>query len=283
MFRNLTLILIFLPGVLLAGGGWPKGKGTGYFKLTHWWLNSAKHYTTGGNQGPNAQTGIYTTSLYAEYGFTDRITGLLYFPFLNKTSNDANTDLSIPEGSISTIGDTDIGIKYGISNPGSQFAFAGTLILGLPLGDDDGGPAGILQTGDGEFNQMLQFDLSRSASIGIVSGYGSIYSAFNNRNNDFSDEIRFGGEVGISGFNNRAWLIIRVNIVNSLNNGVTTNDPFQGATIFANNTEFSSYGYQGAVYLTEKLGVSAAYTTAFGGENIFASPSYSVGVFFDMK
>lgn len=283
MFRNLTVILILFPTILLAGGGWTKSKGTGYFKLTHWWLNSAKHYTTGGNQDVNANAGIYNTSLFAEYGITDRVTGILYFPFVSKATNDANSTLSVAEGSVSGIGDTDIGIKYGLNKPGSPFVFAGSLILGLPLGDDSGGPSGILRTGDGEFNQMVRFDLSRSASFGKISGYANIYSGFNNRTNDFSDEVRFGGEVGISGFENRVWLIARLDIVRSLGNGVTTSDPFQGATIYANNTEFAAYGYQAAVYVTKKLGVSASYASAFDGENIFASPSYSMGIFFEMN
>ena len=53
--------------------------------------------------------------------------------------------------------------------------------------------------------------------------------------------------------------------------------------IFANNTEFAAYGYEAAFYITEKFGVSAAYASAFSGRIIFASPSYSVGLFLDLK
>jgi hypothetical protein len=184
---------------------------------------------------------------------------------------------------INTIGDTDIGVKYGISKPDSKFAFAGSLILGLPLGNDSGGREGSLQTGDGEFNQQLRFDLSRSFSFGKFSTYGNIYAGFNNRTKDFSDEFRFGGEIGISFLDYKVWFIARLDVLESLKNGLSSAEGSQGATIFANNTEFASYSYQGAVYITKNLGISATYASAFSGALIFANPSYSVGVFLDLK
>lgn len=285
---SVLLIILLLPMAGNAGGGWTKKKGTGYYKLGAWWVVSDKHYTSNGGTDSNITTGTLNFSLYGEYGITDRLTGIMYLPFLSRTyKNDeisATNGMLLFEGeAINTIGDTDIGVKYGLNKPGSSFVLAGSLILGLPFGNNSGGRDGSLQTGDGEFNQMVRFDLSRSFSIGNVSGYGNIYTGFNNRTKNFSDEFRFGGELGISLFNSKAWFIARLDILESLKNGFTAAEASQGATLFANNTEFASYGYEAAVYLTDKLGVSAAYASAFSGEIIFASPSYSVGVFLDLK
>ncbi len=288
MKRITLLSLLILPFLTIAGGGWTKKKGTGYYKFTQWWVVSDKHYTSTGGTDPNVTTGTFNTSLYAEYGINDRLTAMVYFPFFSRTfQNDivsATTGQVTSEGeAINSIGDTDIGVKYGISKPGSKFVFAGSAFLGIPLGNDAGGSDGALQTGDGEFNQMIRFDLSRSASFGKINAYANVYAGFNNRTKNFSDEFRFGGEIGAGLLNNKLWLIYRVDIVESLMNGLSSAEGSQGVTLFANNTEFAAYGYEAAFYVTEKFGVSASYTSAFSGRLIFASPSYSVGVFLDLK
>lgn len=288
MNKIITLIILVLPTLVQAGGGWPKKKGTGYYKVSQWWVISDKHFTSSGLTDPNIRTGIFNTSFYGEYGITDRLTGIVYFPFFSRVHranevSGTNGSILSPEESVNSIGDTDIGIKYGISKPGSKFTFAGSLILGLPLGNDSGGSDGSLQTGDGEFNQMIRFDLSKSFSLFNIPMYANIYAGANNRTNDFSDEIRFGGEAGASFFKNKLWIIGRVDIQESLQNGLSSSSGSDGATIFANNTEFASFTYEAAYYLTDKLGVSAAYGGAFSGALIAANPSYSVGVFLDIK
>lgn len=269
-----TLAISFLPQTLLAGGGWTKKKGTGYYKVSHWWVNAAKQYTFDGNTAASPQEGIFNTSIFAEYGITDKLTGLLNLPF-SKSAND--------QESISGIGDVDLAFKYQLNKSGSKYAIAGTLQFGLPLGDDSGGTAGTLQTGDGEFNQLVRFDVSRSFSIGKVNAYANIYAGYNNRTNNFSDEFRAGGELGASFLNNRIWFITRIDMVESLQNGAESNAFSDGATVFANNTEFFAYTYEIAAYVTDKIGISAAQGNVFNASLIFASPSYSLGVFLDLK
>ncbi|SNT16113.1 hypothetical protein SAMN05421640_2581 [Ekhidna lutea] len=288
-YKKLSLaILLTIPFLASAGGGWTKQKGTAYYKVSQWWVVAAKHYTGTGGIDPNVTTGTFNTSFYGEYGITDRLTGIVYFPFFSRTFRNeqvsgTNGMVTSPGEAVNSIGDTDIAVKYGLSKPGSKFVFAGTLLLGLPLGKNDGGSDGSLQTGDGEFNQMVRFDLSRSFSIGKINAYGNIYTAFNNRTNNFSDEFRAGGEVGASFLKNKLWGIVRVDMVESLQNGLSSAEGSSGATIFANNTEFISYTYEAAYYATDKLGFSASYGGAFSAKLIFASPSYSVGVFLDLK
>ncbi|MCI5084067.1 MAG: hypothetical protein MRY78_20375, partial [Saprospiraceae bacterium] len=180
-----------------AGGGWPQPKGKGFFKLSEWWLISDQHFTDVGLLDPNVTQGIFTTSLYAEYGFTDRLTGILYFPFFSRTyfnnivSATTGEILSAGEA-INGIADTDISLKYGLVINRSVVLSA-TLTLGLPFGESQGGTAGNLQLGDGEFNQMLRLDASTSFKLGEkIDAYTSIYTGYNNRTNGFSDEWRYG-------------------------------------------------------------------------------------------
>lgn len=280
---------IFISSTLsYAGGGWTPKKGSGYYKVSQWWVVAADHYTSNGGIDPNVTTGVYNTSIYAEYGITDRIAGIVNFPFFsrnvrNKQVSSASGAVLSPGEAINSIGDTDITVKYRISKSDSKFAFAGTIQLGIPVGKTSGGSDGSLQTGDGEFNQLIRFDLSKSFQIGKVNAYANIYAGFNNRTKDFSDELRTGGEIGASFLKNRLWNILRLDVVESLQNGLSSAEGSNGVTIFANNMEFMAYTYEVAFYATEKIGISASYGGAFNGKLIFAAPSYAVGIFLDLK
>ncbi|MEQ8628374.1 hypothetical protein [Ekhidna sp.] len=276
MKRSFTLLILtaMISNLALAGGGWVKQKGTGYYKVSHWWVSAAKVYTFDGNTQTSPQEGIFNTSIYAEYGINDKLTAIMNLPF-SKSAND--------QESISGIGDTDIAFKFRINKPGSQFALAYTFLLGLPLGDNSGGSDGSLQTGDGEFNQLMRFDLSRSFPIGKVNAYANIYAGYNNRTKGFSDEARFGLEAGAGFLDNKIWTIVRIDGVESFQNGDPSDATSDGATVFANNTEYIATTYEIAGYITDKIGVSAAYGSVLSASLIFASPSYSLGVFFDMK
>lgn len=272
-FLSLTTTL-FITSLALAGGGWTKQKGTGYYKVSHWWVSAAKFYTFDGNTASSIEEGIFNTSIFAEYGVTDRFTAIVNLPY-SKSANSAE--------SITGIGDTDVAFKYRITKPSSKFVLAGTLLLGLPLGEEAGGSDGSLQTGDGEFNQMLRLDLSKSFQIGSVNAYANVYTAFNNRTDNFSDEMRIGAEVGGGFLKNKIWAILRLDVVESFENGAESTALSDGATIFANNTEYAAYTTEIAGYITDKIGVSAATASVFSASNIFAAPSYSLGVFMDLK
>lgn len=277
-------IFIFLMLVwntsLFAGGGWPQKKGKVYLKLSQWWVISNQHYTGSGGIDPQLTRGIYNTSIYTEYGITDRLTGILYFPVFSRSI--VNEEVGRTSGNILTkgeaisgIGDTDLTLKYGLT-PKSSWAISASLTLGIPLGNDSGGRDGTLQTGDGEFNQMLQLDISRGLKIGNLYPYFSVSTGFNNRTNGFSDEWRYGLEAGLT--IGKLTGIVRFYGVKSLKNG--SGAVGEGTSIFANNSEFTSFSPELAFSFSEKFGVSASYATAFSGRLIFANPSYSVGVFF---
>ena len=274
--------LVLLPQLLLAGGGWPQPKHGGYFKLAEWWIISDQHYTDSGHIDPNVTTGIFNTTLYAEYGFTNRFTGILNIPLFSRTYHNnlisgTTGEVLAPGSALNSIGDADLGLKYGLI-VNKPVVLSATLFLGLPLGEDNGGIAGSLQTGDGEFNQMLQLDLGTSFRLGKLNAYANLYGGFNNRSNGYSDELRFGIEGGATFGKDRITAIARLFGVKSLKNG----DPDKAAnstSIFANNSEFLSFSPEVAYRLTDRWGVSAGIGTAFSGRIIFSNSSYTVGVF----
>ncbi len=287
--RRSLVVVIFLLFIssMYAGGGWPQPKGSGYLKLSEWWLISDQHYTDMGLIDPNLTTAVYNTAIYAEYGFTDRLTGILYFPLFsrnltyNQVSN-TTREILIPGEAINSIGDTDLTIKYGLTNPNNGLAVSASLLFGIPLGQSTGGTLNNLQTGDGEFNQMLRLDAGTGFPLfqGMAT-YANLYVALNNRTNDFSDEFRFGVEVGAGILNEKLWFSTKLNSIQSFKNGKTSSE-ILGTTLFANNAEVASLTFEAAYYVTKKVGFSASYGTALSGSIILASPSYSVGVFLDL-
>jgi hypothetical protein len=279
--------LMTMASSVYAGGPWPQPQGIGYFKLSQWWIVFDQHYTDAGQIDPNVTTGIYNTALYTEYGLTNRLTGILYAPlfsrnYMNNLVSATSGETLIEGEAINSVGDIDIGAKYSLTAAGAKVPFSVSLILGIPTGKTGGGTQGNLQTGDGEFNQYLRFDAGSSFQLGKnISGYTSGYAGINNRTKNFSEEFRFGLEAGAGLLENRLWIIGRLDAVESFKNGSTA-ETVNSTSIFANNTEFMSYGVEAALYVTQKVGISASIASAFRGEIIAAAPSYSVGIFYDM-
>ncbi len=286
MKKKLILTLVAISSSLLgyAGDGWPQPKGMGYFKLSQYWVIADSHYTNTGQIDPNATRGTFVTSLYGEFGFTDRLTGIVFFPFfvraLQYEQVSGTTGDIIQEGdAINSMGDTQLTLKYGLVQT-DKIAISGSFILGLPFGINDGGRDGSLQTGTGEWNQMIRLDISKSFKIGQTYPFASIYTAYNNRTNGFSDEIRYGGKVGLS--ISKFSLILNVDAVNSTENG-DPNFNSDGTGLYSNNAEYIGFTPEIGFKVTDHWGVSASYGTATRAKLILANPSYSVGVFFTPK
>ena len=286
--RNIISAFIILSSYsLFAGGPWTKPTGGGYFKLSEWWTVFDHHYTDQGIKDPNVTTGIFNTSIYAEYGITDRFTtivdGVLFSRnYMNNLRSGTTNDIIVAGEAINTIGDINVGFKYGLTKPGSRVPIALTLVLGIPSGKSVGGTLNNLQTGDGEFNQILQLDAGTGFNLGSNSGYVSSYIGVNNRSKDFSEEFRYGIEIGLGLLDSKLWISGKLNAVESFKNGATA-ETITSTSIFANNSEFVSIGVEANWYITEKFGISAGVAGAIRGEIIAAAPSYSFGVFYDMK
>ncbi len=273
--------LLIIPLVLLffsanAGGGWTYVKGKGFVKIGQNAIYGDRLFNPEGEVIDITTIGYYATSIYAEYGLTDRITAVAYVPFftrntLNKTRF-IQTGEEIPGDELNSFGDMDLSLKYGFLKT-SEWVGSATVLFGIPTGEPQGGETGILQSGDGEFNQMIRVDFSKPFG---KAAWMTFYAGFNNRTNDFSDEYRYGGEVG-SRFGERFLLIGKLDVVQSLFNGNA--DASQGGTIFSNNTEFVSPAVELSYELKNGLGFSLSAAGAFSAKNILAAPNFGVGVY----
>lgn len=284
---TILVMLLVLANSLQAQGPWPQGKGNGYFKLSEWWISFDEHYTDTGDKDPNLTTGVYNTSIYAEYGLTDRLTGVVNLPFFSRTTMNnlisETTGAVLVEGeALNGLGDAELGLKYTLTQDGAGLPIALSLTFGLPLGEDQGGSQGNLQLGDGEFNQLLMAHIGSSFQLGSANAYWSAILGVNNRSNNFSDELRYGLEAGVNLAQDRFLLVGRLRGLSSFMNGETAATA-TSTGLFANNIEFLTLGGEVNFFLTEKLGLSAGLASPLSGRIYAVGTSYTAGVFLQIR
>lgn len=290
MKNTILIILLIIASVNLsiAGGPWPQQKGKGYFKLSESWIVFDQYFTNTGLLEPNVKTSIFNTNFYGEYGITDKLSGIVNGPlftrnFIDDKISPTTGNVIVPCEAINALGDIDLGLKYGVKVSGMEIPVAATLILGLPTGNASAGAQGNLQTGDGEFNQMIQIDAGAGFNLTPkINSYFSTFIGFNNRTNGYSEEFRYGLESGLGFMDRKLWVVARIVGVESLKNGDAV-ETGKSTSIYSNNTEYTSFSFEAAYYIAKRIGFSASYAGAFRGENIAAAPTYSIGAFYDLS
>ncbi len=277
-FFFFSLLLLSLSG-LRAGGPWPAGAGKAYLKLGQRALVSDRFFNPEGAIIPITTTGVFITSAYAEYGLSDRWTAKAYLPFFFRaTLNEvrfAQSGRVEPGDQFNGLSDADLGISYALMT-GKPFALGFTARVGLPIGNPSGGATGLLQSGDGEFNQLLLLDWGYSFWPKKAFINGSL--GFNNRTRGFSDEVHAsfdaGGTVGDS------WtILLKTYLVRSLFNGSA---PQANTGIFSNNTQYLSFGPEVNYQLGERFGLSGGAFFATASTNVLAAPSLEAGLFWKL-
>jgi protein XagA len=274
------ILIVLTPGVLKAGGGWTNPKGKGFFKLAENVILANYIFTKDGEiKKLDLPINMYTTNLYGEYGITDRITAVAYVPFFVRATiaSIKSTSGKITAGDeMNAFGDVNLSLKYGIIT-NRTIVVSGSITLGLPTGETSGGKGGILQSGDGEFNQLVKIEASHS--FYPKPFYASVMVGYNNRTKGFSDEFHASAEVGVT--LNKFIGILKFYNLSSLYNGIS-DDLNTNNTIFSNNTEYLSFTPEVLYKINDQFGLTAASGFAFSAKRILAAPNLSLGVFFNL-
>jgi len=270
-----SLILIFSLFILknVSSQAWTKPKGEGFYKFDYTLIQTNKVYDPGGKIVPFRTLGNHTLSLYGERGITDKFTIQAYIPFfvrnvLNETKGAQTGFLLEPGIEENNIGDIDIAFRYAL--PFGSLPISATLLFGLPSGNNTQNSG--LFTGDGEFNQMLKI----STGVGAAKWWTQFGLGYNNRTKGFSNEVRYDAEFGYKMLNDKLLTIFKLSGIESLNNG--TEGP-SSTGLFSNNVEFLSPGLELLYFIKPKIGLSFRAAGAVKGQNVLASPSFSLGVF----
>ena len=267
-FKIITAVILFFSSVSL-GGGWTQKQGSGFYKLDFRYLPGKAVYNDKGEKF-NLTIKDMSFGFYGEQGISDELTLTANWITFQKISVD---DISVPnfKSNISGIGDAGIGIRYLVGNFGNTVLSAVGKV-GIPIGETS--ENGNLWLGTGEWNQTIGFEFGHS--FYPAPAYVSAVIYYRNRNEGFSDDLKWGIEGGYS-FNDALSLIGRFHGLNTLENGI---ENFTGGfAIYSNNQEYIAYGLELIYKFKSGVGLSVGYESGGSGRNIISAPVLSFGLF----
>jgi len=273
VFQLGLLLLVSAPGI--AGGGWTQGKGNGFFMVSQRFIGGSWYADDAANiiQYDDMWAGVFSTHFYGEYGISNSFDVILHSPFLTGALyEDQGMDLSLSEWGI---GDIDLAVKYKLLS--GNVNLATSLLLGIPTGSPKPPITGNLMPvlGDGDFNQMLKLELG--SGLGN-KGFMSAMVGFNNRTNMCSDEVHMSLELGYT--IGKLTSIVKMYRLESLENGNAAPAGIPG--IYSNNIEYLALS---PVFIYKKDNKGLILDLGFAPylRNIIASPSFTFGVFYELR
>lgn len=278
LFINLTQTILEMRFILILtfailttttsySQAWTKEKGKSFLKLDFTSLTGNQLFNDKSEVVDFQEYSFNTVSFYGEYGITNKLTAVGYIPLLQ--SNSLKESALGPEASNAGFGDVDLGFRYAISK--EKFPLTLTVMLGIPSGNNT--DENQLYTGDGEFNQMVKL----ASGVGKGNWWLQGGVGFNNRTENFSDEIRFDAEFGYKLFQNKLMAMLKFGGVSPLDNG---NAPLTTTGLFSNNVAYFAPAIELMYYIKPKFGLALRGAGASStSRNIQATPSLSLAVF----
>ncbi len=277
--------LLFVLGfwALLAGAqaqsGWTRAKNSWYAKTDLALFRSDTYYNPAGDKVQTAEFAQNSVNLYGEYGLTNRWTALLSWPVL-RTNAFERTETVVG------VGDLRLETKYRFT--GSQWPVSVSLAVEMPTGranalaenEDFPGNFINLPTGDGEWN--LWATAAASKSFGKV--YGSLFAAYDFRTQyqglAFQDLYQFGAEVGYNPWA-PLWLVAKLRTQYSTGE---SQHPAELGFLRGDATQYTAFNLESSWRITGRWGIALSFSNVNDLiaplENLYAAPTYTLGVFF---
>jgi protein XagA len=276
--RRILILFPFLflfPAIVFGQSFHVNQPGTGRVRLGVSGRLSNSYFDSNKDKIKIRTNGLYISYLSGEYAISKRLDVFIDFPYLVTTTiNNIKYRQSgnVDEGdALSSLGDFGLGTKLRIP-VGTSFTVAPYLMLSFPFGKkQDVGTETDLQTGDGEFNQILGVEVRykiEKRNIELLT-----FGAINNRTEHYSDEIRFGAQAGYSW--KKINLKISLDVIESLFNDTA---PVSLNSIFSNHLEVVSPGVTTAYNIRNNFWVYGSYSFVAYGRNILDAPAIGLGV-----
>ena len=288
------LTLVLTGSAVVAQSGWTQPRNSGYFKLSQNFVRAGSFFNPDGDIIDITTTSVYVTGVYGEYGFTDRLTGVINAPlFVRSTINDKESTVDgtiIPGDEFNGIGDISLGVEYGLIH-GKPSVLAISGMVKLPTGENVGGNSELLQSGDGAwgFTALLQGSHSfypKPFYVSLHAGYqwrgvaDLEYSAGTETVN-YDDAARWGFELGWTP--DVHWLVaLKIANVIALGNG-TGGGVTGGSSMFGNSISYFGITPEVTYFLDNGIGFSFSIGMAAFAKNILAAPSFNVGVVYVVR
>ena len=276
IFTAITLLFIISAN---AQSPWTKKKGEAYTQISY---NILSKYS--GLYGDLKSTERFITdktlSLYSEIGITKDYTFLVNLPikFLKaeELSNKNNTTPLTSEGSLTTIGNINIGVKR-ILLKKKKWLLSGQLTTEINTSTFD------RNTGLSSGYDTWTVSPLIIAGLGLNKLYFQLYTGAELRFKDYSNNLKFGGEVGYK-IIPRIWLVAFLKGTVSFKDGSVIL-PLRNLSTgtYINNQQYVANGFKVIGELTDKLGVNASFTGALFADNVARREAMNFGIYYKIK
>ncbi len=276
MKNIIKIVLLFISISAFAQGPWTKEKGAFYTQLSFTTIPS--YNTLFGDPEYKLQRNITDNTLqfYGEYGLSEKTTLLVNLPLkLIKTegfNNDANNVFTqIEESSTTALGNIEIGIKHNFYK--KDWLLSGQLSVEANTGSFDNNTG--IRTGYDAFTFTPLFLSGKS----FGNSYLQTFIGANIRTNNYSSNIKFGGEYG-GKISKKIWLIGFLDISKSFKNGdVVLPVSNQITGLYVDDQEYGIVGVKAIGEFSNNFGVTASLPAAFFGNNVAKQIALSFGIY----
>jgi hypothetical protein len=277
---SMCLMLVLAFPAAIFSQGWPEDSGSYFLKASQSWTIYNQFFQEDGRKVNVDRTRSFgISSIYGQYGLTDRLTFKAYVPFFVKSTvfarQNAFSGQLLQAGEKNTgLGDLTTSLQYAIKR--NQIILSAALILGIPTGEYDLNDTQN-PTGDGEFNQQVNLGVAGSFLIGGIYPFSSLFVGYNNRTNGFSDEWHAAFKLGTNW--NRVLVVSELYTIQSFFNGEFNEVLVYGGGIVGNNAEMVTLNLQFAYRVYDELYFSFQLSRPLAGRYYFADNLYEVGIF----
>lgn len=274
-FLIVSLLLLTLPTLLMAGGPWIRGYRKGFVQIGYSGLYyNAVFSPTGSERAVFRNTSDVTLQVYAEYGIAKgwEIRGVLPYKLLQTGSSDNRTANPIPAGTLTGIGNIGLGLKRAILDGPVKLSvgvdalantFSNNDRLGLRTGYEGWTVLPYLSVGSG----------GKRTYFYAEAGYGFMTQ-------NYSNFLKLNGELGYQ-LHPRLWVAGTLDFRLPAKNGPFFNtEAYQFTGTYVNDQMYLGAGVKAAYDIVpDKLGLTASVIGALAGQNVPFSRSYNAGIF----
>ncbi|CAM1357773.1 transporter [Tenacibaculum xiamenense] len=274
--KNVKIIIALLfTGTLFAQSPWTKKKNEAYLQLS---FSSISNYTElfgNPDYGTDREITDNTLQLYAEYGVSDKTTLFANVPFKMVKSGNPTLDVAIiPEGSESSLGNIQLGVKHNFYN--KKWLISGQ--VGVEANTGSYNAATGLRTGYDAWTITPLVLVGR----GFNNWYIQAFTGVDIRTNDYSSAYKLGGELGYKAID-WLWVAGFLDGVASFQNGETVIPTSNALTgLYVNNQSYAAFGLKLIGEINDKFGANAGIGGAFGGRNVAKKPAFSLGLYYKL-
>jgi hypothetical protein len=277
--NNLNAAILFIIisfSTSLSAGAWTQKANGGFYKLGVRYISATNYYDKEGKKNEIPKLTNLFLSLYSEYGATDQLTIIANLSVLEsiKIEDQEYNGILVSKGSSNSgLADSEIGARYRIWQ-GEGSLLSTELFLGIPIGNSKNRMG--LNTGDGEFNQIL--NILYGKSFYPLPSYLSAQVGFNNRNAGFSDEIKYAIEIGYNLYPS-ILLALKIHGVETLENG--SKNVLGGMYgLHSNNQKYLAFGPELSYSFANSMGFAIGFESAANAANVLSAIAYSIGIYF---